>query len=60
MRKIEEIHTEDEYEEVLQLIEDLWDPEPGTPEFRDFERLVDLVVKYEDIHYRIDPPNYES
>lgn len=51
------IRTEKEYEEVLARIDQLGDPEPGTPEGDEFEILCMLIERYEDEHYPIGPPD---
>ncbi|MDZ7831605.1 MAG: hypothetical protein U5L07_07620 [Desulfobacterales bacterium] len=50
------METEAEYETALARIEVLMDSEAGSPEADELMRLAEMVEKYEDIHYPIDPP----
>ena len=53
------IVTEDEYKAALREVEPYFDNEPeiGSAEAERFIILVEAIEAYEDIHYRIDPPN---
>ena len=51
------IQNNEEYEAALHRIKEIFDVEPGTPEAKELDVLVDLVEKYEDIHCPIDPPD---
>lgn len=51
------IHNEEDYEAALALAWELWDAEPGTPEGEHLDVLITLIEAYEDIHWRIDPPD---
>lgn len=54
---IRPIRTEQDYEEVLAEIEQLFAASPGTSEGDRLEVLVTLVEAYEDQHYRIPDPD---
>lgn len=45
---IEVITTEEEYQAVLQRIDDLMGASKGSPEYEELQRLTDLVEDYED------------
>ena len=45
---IEVITTEEEYQCVLQRIDELMNVAKGTPEYDELQRLTDLVEDYED------------
>ncbi len=60
MANIEPIRTEEEYEHALARIYELFHAALGTPEGDELEILVDLVERYEDKHYPIDPPSAEE
>ena len=57
MFDIRPIHTEADYEEALETIEELFEAEPNTPEGDRLEVLVTLVEQYEDQHFAIPNPN---
>ena len=50
MAGIEPIRTEADYKTALARIDDLMDAEPGSPEGRELDVLVDLVDLYESRH----------
>lgn len=54
MIDIKEIKAEEEYNEILKRIEEIFDTKPNTPEGKELEYLVGLVEKYEDENYPID------
>jgi HTH-type transcriptional regulator/antitoxin HigA len=45
--------TKEEYEECLKKLETLFDAKPNTKEGEELERLVKLIVEYENKHYPI-------
>jgi len=49
------IQTEEEYENALQEIEQLWGASYGSPEGDKLDNLTTLVETYEEIHYPINP-----
>jgi len=51
------IHTEDEYETMLEEIDSIFDAKRGTPEGDRLELLCMLVEAYEDEHYPIPLPD---
>jgi HTH-type transcriptional regulator / antitoxin HigA len=53
----QEIRTEQDYEAALALASTLMDAEDGSPESEQLDILVSLIEAYEDIHWRIDPPD---
>jgi len=55
------IKTEKQYEEYLELAEELIDlnPEPGSDAGNKLEQIALLITNYEDIHYPIDLPETE-
>ena len=57
MTDIKVIKSEEEYEQILKRIEDIFDSKPNTPEGDELEYLVGLVEKYEDENYPIDKPS---
>ena len=57
MTDIKEIKTEEEYEQILKRIEEIFDSKPNTPEGNELEYLVALVEKYEDENFPIDEPS---
>ncbi len=57
MMDIRPIKTETDYEAALSRLEEIWDPEPDTPEGDKFEIPMLLIEKYEDTHHPIEPPD---
>ena len=57
MIDIKDIKTEEEYEQILKRIEEIFDSKPNTPEGKELEYLVGLVEKYEDENFSIDKPS---
>lgn len=55
--KIHPIHTKDDYDKALSLIDRLWDAKPGTEEGDLLDILVTLVEVYENKHYPVPPPD---
>ena len=54
---IRPIKTEQDYDEALAEIEQLWGAESDTPEGDKLDVLITLVEAYEDMHHPIDPPD---
>lgn len=57
MHELRPIRTEDEYDEALHEIEQLWDCNPGSRAHDRLEVLAILVDAYEREHHPIDPPD---
>ena len=59
MKKIslEPIKTEDDYEKVLSVVDEIFHAEEGSPEACLRDKLCELIGDYEDEHYPIDPPS---
>ena len=53
----EQIKNDEEHAKALSRIDALWSSQPGTPEFKELDSLVDLVEAYEDEHYHIPMPD---
>ena len=51
------LKTEEEYESALEIVSELMDANPGSPEEDSLDLWSLLVEKYEDEHYPIDPPD---
>ena len=51
---VRSIRNEDDHEDALARIQELWGAKPGTPEGDEFDVLVTLVDAYEDEQYPID------
>lgn len=51
------IKTEDEYNEALSRIDELFDVTPESKEFDEVELLIALVELYEQQHYKIESPD---
>jgi HTH-type transcriptional regulator/antitoxin HigA len=49
------IQTEEEYENALQEIEQLWEAPYGSPEGDKLDILATLVAAYEEKHHQINP-----
>jgi HTH-type transcriptional regulator/antitoxin HigA len=54
---VKPIRTEQDYNDALARIEEIWDAEPGTPESDELDVLSILVEAYEEEHHPIDPPD---
>lgn len=54
---IKPIKTEQDYDETLDRLEDIFDAKKGTPEGDELEILGILIEKYEDYHFPIDMPD---
>lgn len=52
---IKPILIEEQYEEALKRVEELWDAEPETPEAEHLLELVQQIEEYENRHHPIDP-----
>lgn len=46
--EIEKIENEEDFEKVLQRIDELMNAKKGTPEFDELQKLTDLAEDYED------------
>ena len=53
----EQIKNDEDHSKALSRIDALWGSQPGTPEFKELDSLVDLVEAYEDEHYHIPMPD---
>ncbi|WP_016951131.1 type II toxin-antitoxin system HigA family antitoxin [Anabaena sp. PCC 7108] len=51
------IKTESDYQQALKEIEQIFDAEPHTPEYKKLDILTTLVEVYEQQKYPIDPPS---
>lgn len=54
--ELKPILTADEYEEALAEVKCLWGAKLGTADGDRLDRLVDLIVAYESIHYPMEVP----
>ena len=52
----EQIKNDEDHSKALSRIDALWGSQPGTPEFKELDSLVDLVEAYEDEYYPMDKP----
>ena len=57
---MEPLKTEADLDAALVRIDALIDAEPGTPEYKELDRLSQIVWEYENIHYPISPPTDEE
>lgn len=57
---IKPIKSEEDYDNALVEIDELWLSQPGTEEGDHLEVLVVLVQDYERVHYPIGPPDLAS
>ena len=57
MTDIKVIKTEEEYEQILKRIEEIFNSKPNTPEGDELKYLVALVEKYEDENFPTDKPS---
>ncbi|MFA5599148.1 MAG: transcriptional regulator [Phenylobacterium sp.] len=48
------INNEQEYEDALERINEIWEAEEGTAELEELFKLIDEVEIYEDAHYPIE------
>lgn len=48
MIDIEKIKTEEDYQKVLQRIDELLNAKKNTPEYDELQRLTDMIEDYED------------
>ena len=55
--KIKVLKTEDEYNQAIERLEDIFDSPADTPEGDEAELLTILIEKYEDEHYPIESPD---
>lgn len=51
------IETEEEYEEAMKRVDEIFDATPNIPEGNELKLLLVLIEKYEDEHYAIDLPD---
>lgn len=51
------LKTEDDYQQALERLSDLFDAKPGTPESDEADVLAMLVDEYEKKHYPIESPD---
>ncbi|MDE0071627.1 MAG: ImmA/IrrE family metallo-endopeptidase [Caldilineaceae bacterium] len=51
------IRTEEDYQEALTRLDEIFDAQRGTPEREELEELADLIELYESKHHPIDPPD---
>lgn len=56
-RTFRAIRTEEEYQEALARMDEIFDAQRGTPESEELEDLADLIELYESKHHPIDPPD---
>ncbi len=54
------LKSDEELTDALTEVESLWGSAPGTADAAKLDALVDVIVEYEDEHYRIDPPEKEE
>lgn len=54
---IKPIKTEQDYDQALQRLEEIFDARKGTPEGDELEILGILIEKYEEYHFPIDMPD---
>lgn len=57
MRDLKPIRTEDDYEQALAEVEELWGARTGTPKGDRLDVLATLIEAYEAEHYPMDPPD---
>ena len=57
MVTISPIRNEEDYEEALARLWEIFQAEDGTPEGDERDVLADMVERYEDRHYPIPPPD---
>jgi len=54
------IHTDAENEAAVRRIQELWDAEPGSPEFAELDHLASIVDAYEAQRYPTGPASPEN
>ena len=54
--KLHLLKTQNDYDNAIQRVEELWDAKEGSDEFNELELLGLLIEKYEEEHYKIDAP----
>lgn len=57
MMDIKPIRTEKDYQTALEIVEELWDAEQGTPEGDKLDILTTLIEDYEDRYFPIEAPS---
>ncbi len=57
MRDLRPIRTENDYEQALAEVEELWGARAGTPKGDRLDVLATLIEAYEVEHYPMDPPD---
>lgn len=57
MRDLKPIRTENDYEQALAEVEELWGARTGTPKGDRLDVLATLIEAYEVEHYPMDPPD---
>ena len=57
MRDLRPIRTENDYEQALAEVEELWGARTGTPKGDRLDVLATLIEAYEVEHYPMDPPD---
>lgn len=57
MMDIKPIRTEKDYHTALEIVEELWDAEQGTPEADKLDILTTLIEVYEDQNFPIETPS---
>lgn len=55
--KIKPIRTEKGYAKAVKRIGEVWEALPGTPEENELKALLLLIEDYEELHYRLYPPD---
>lgn len=55
--KIKPIRTEKGYAKAVKRIGEIWEALPGTPEENELKALVLVIEDYEELHYRLYPPD---
>lgn len=56
MPEITRVQTEADYEAALARIDELIGSVPGSEEDAELDRISDLVIQYEDVHYPMEKP----
>lgn len=55
--KIKPIRTEKGYGKAVARIGEIWEALPGSPEANELKALLPLIEDYEQLHYRVYPPD---